>query len=176
MNFPKRMQKHISQGMEKKPKLVGFKLTTRCPVREEMRLVFFDAKFHVAATGVYFLIDVSSAGVFQIGNDESGVRPPVIVLGLINHPKRPSPGFSLILKFTKEFHRLFMKSVKLFSLLCKLFCLPPHGVLRGNAKNKSQLFLLAKIIDLRRSIMRITPYYDPNLRPGLPNLSHYAFQ
>jgi hypothetical protein len=158
--------------MEKNPKLVGFKLTTRCPVREEMILVFFDVKFHVAPTRVYFLIDVSSAGVFQIGNDESGVRPPVIVLGFINHPKRPSPGSSLILKFTKESYRLFMKSVKLFCLICKFFCLLPHGVLRGKAKNKFQLFLLAKIIDLRRSIMRITPYYDPNLRPGLPNLSN----
>ena len=63
-----------------------------------------------------------------------------------------------------------MKSVKLFRLLSKFFCLLPHGILRGKTKNKFQPFFLAKIIDLRRSIMRITPYYDLDLRPGLPNL------
>jgi len=56
------------------PKLVGEKTWVRDTVREQMVLVLLDHKFHRSPTGVDRLIDEPEIPVFQVGDDETGVR------------------------------------------------------------------------------------------------------
>jgi len=150
---PEGMEEHIGGRMKKKPKLVGGKACARSAVRQQMVLVLLDHKFHRPPAGVDRVIDEPAVPVFQVGDDETGVRSESVVFDLGDDSSCLRPGFDFIEGLGEHSNRLFFQIEPQGHLFDKGLDFSDQGgeglksqnifnvvFLIGNAFKKEQLF------------------------------------
>jgi len=170
------MEKHIGGRMEKKPELVGGKAWARSAVRHKMVLVFLEHKFHRAPAGVDRLIDEPAVPVFEVGYDETGVRPESIIFDLGDDSSCLRPEFDFIESLGEHSNGLLFQIEPQSRLFDKGLDLSDQGREGLIPQDIFHVTLFTEVKDRRTGVVRIPPQKDAHLRPGLPDLFDHPFE
>ena len=170
------MWKNISYRMEKQTKLVGLKTAAGCPVREQMRLMFFDEKLHRSPSTVDGLVDKPLIPVLKVSHSISHKQPEGVALHFDDNPLGLRLALRLVEKLTKNFYRPLLLSISLLGFLHKRLGFFLQGIIWLEPKNIFYLLLFAKLIDCRTTVIRVAPKKDAHLGPGLPDPSYHPLE
>ena len=121
--------------MKKKPKLVVEKACARSAARHQMILVLLEHKFHRSSAGVDGLINQPAVPVFQVGDDEAGIRSESVVFDLGDDSSCLRPRLGFVGNIYEHFNRMFLQIEPQGRLFDKGFDLPDQRRERPKSQN-----------------------------------------
>jgi hypothetical protein len=167
MKCPEGMEKHIGCRMKKEPELIGGKTCARGAVREQMVLVLLDHKLHSTPAAVDHLIDEPAVPVFQVGDDETGVRSKGVIFDFGNDSSCFQPGYGFIKSLGERFNRFSFPIEPQRGLRDQRPDLSDKGREGLKSQNILHVALFTKIKNRRTGVIGISPHKDAHFRPSL---------
>ena len=176
MECPEGMKKHIGCRMEKKPNLVGGKTCARGAVRQQMVLVLLDHKLHRPPAAVARLIDEPAVPVFQVGDDETGVRSESVVFDFGDDSACFRPGLGFIESLCEHFNRMSLLLESLRYLFDKRLYFSDQRREGLKSQNIFHDVVFTEVKDRRTGVVGIAPQKNAYLRPGLSDFSDHPLE